>query len=262
MDRAISEQKATILVVDDEPSIIDLLGTVLEEAGYKVVCASNGKEGLRSFFQLKPDLAILDIIMPGMDGVELCRRIREVSQVPIIFLTAKIDVIDRVMGLKEGADYYLTKPMSIVELLAVVESLLRRTDWNRGDESDANFYHDPALTIHYDRRMVLVRGERVSLTPQEFRLLTHLVEHPRQVFSFQELLRDVWDGQVNSPDVVRRYILQLRQKTEETPKVPKLIVTRRGFGYSYVPPPEPTPTNGRPGQSLATHSRRLNSSVG
>lgn len=234
MSEQSASHRAKILVVDDEKAITALLGTVLDEAGYKTFCVSDSAEGLKTFFQEQPDLAILDIMMPGMDGGELCRRIREFSEVPIIFLTAKSEVADRVKGLRDGADYYLTKPVSIVEVLAVVESVLRRSA--QQSQSVDELVQDSVFTIQHDRRAILVQGERVVLTPLEFRLLTHLVKHPRHVFGFQELLRDVWDDEEGSPDVVRRYVHQLRKKVEETPETPQLIVTKRGFGYSYEPP--------------------------
>ncbi|MBI2936500.1 MAG: response regulator transcription factor [Chloroflexi bacterium] len=229
-----TERKITILVVDDEPHIAEILELSLQGAGYQTVSANDGLEGLQAFFHAHPDLAILDIMMPRMDGIELCRRIREVSPVPVIFLTAKGDVTDRVEGLKKGADYYLPKPVSMAELLAVVEAVLRRG--GAAAESVATAYQDAALTINYARREVMVRGERISLSPLEFRLLAFLVQHAGQVFGAEGLLQEVWGSEGYSIDVVRRYISQLRQKIEENPEEPRLIATARGFGYSYESP--------------------------
>ena len=226
-----------ILVVDDEPDILELVQTRLEMAGYEIITAESGDEALKCFFTQRPDLALLDLEMPGMDGFELCERIRQMSDVPIIFLTASSSEFHRVKGLRVGADDYIVKPFSKNELVARVEANLRRASMPPV-ERDEQIYADPVLSIDYRAHLVMVRGNEISLSPLEYRLLTAMLRHPGQVLSQTQLLDLAWgpNSTETSTDSVRLYISYIRGKIEEDPKHPTLIETVREFGYRYVRP--------------------------
>ena len=231
-----AEVKIKILVIDDEDDIRLILATRLDRAGYATVVAADGREGLRLFFNDRPDLVILDIAMPEMDGWQVLERIREMSNLPELMLTAAAQERDKVRGLRGGADDYITKPFSGEEFLARVEASLRRATVNP-ESGENSVYRDPEVTIDYPRHKVAVRGETVELTPTEFRLLGTLTENAGLVLSQDQLLGRVW-GQdyVESADVVRLYIGYLRRKIEVDSGDPKLIETSRGFGYRYRKP--------------------------
>lgn len=228
---------ATILVVDDEQDILELVSIRLEMAGYRTVLAGSGEDALRSFFVERPDLAIVDIDLPVMDGIELCSRMREMSDIPVIFLSAMGAETDRVKGLQAGADDYIVKPFAKDELVARVEAVMRRATMPalKGGEDS---YIDAQLTIDHRAHLVAVRGGEVALSPLEYRLLTSLVRHSGQVLSHHQLLDMAWgpNAMETSPDSVRLYISYLRAKIEENPKRPMLIETVREFGYRYVRP--------------------------
>lgn len=228
---------ATILVVDDEQDILELVSIRLDMAGYRTVLAASGEEALRSFFVERPDLAIVDIDLPVMDGIELCSRMREMSDIPVIFLSAMGSELDRVKGLQAGADDYIVKPFAKEELVARVEAVMRRATMPavRGGEDS---YIDAQLTIDHRAHIVAVRGREVALSPLEYRLLTSMVRHSGQVLSHNQLLDMAWgpNATETSPDSVRLYISYLRAKIEEHPKHPMLIETVREFGYRYVRP--------------------------
>ena len=225
-----------ILVVDDEPALVRLIEQVLSVKGYEVLKASNGQEALRLFFTHRPDLVILDVVMPRMDGWQTCSRIREVSDVPIIILTGREKTEDSVVrGLDYGADEYLIKPVGNRELLARVRAILRRAEMtSTRDVSEGITYGDARLTIDIPDRKVMVNGERVKLTPREFRLLAHLVENAGRVLTHKQLLEAVWGWEyVDDLDYVRIYISHLRQKLELEPSLPKYILTEPGVGYYF-----------------------------
>jgi DNA-binding response OmpR family regulator len=226
-----------ILVVDDEPDILELVQTRPEMAGYETITAESGEEALKCFFTARPDLALLDLEMPGMDGFELCERIRQMSDVPIIFLTAYGSETHRVEGLHVGADDYIVKPFSKNELVARVEANLRRASMP-AVQRDEQLYADPALTVDHRAHLVTVRGTEIALSPLEYRLLTALLRHPGQVLSHTQLLDLAWgqNSHETSTDSVRLYISYIRGKIEEDPKHPTLIETVREFGYRYVRP--------------------------
>jgi DNA-binding response OmpR family regulator len=226
-----------ILVVDDEPDILELVETRLAMAGYETITAESGEDALKSFFTARPDLALLDLEMPGMDGFELCERIRQMSDVPIIFLTAFGSEAHRVKGLQVGADDYIVKPFFKNELVARVEANLRRASMP-SIQRDEQVYVDPALTIDHRAHLVSIRGSEIPLSPLEYRLLTALLKHPGQVLSHTQLLDLDWGPNSNetSTDSVRLYISYIRGKIEEDPKRPRLIETVREFGYRYVRP--------------------------
>ncbi len=233
------EEKATILLVDDDRTLCNLLSMRLTNAGYKVLVASDGLEGLKQFFEAKPSLVILDIMMPKLDGWEVCRRIREVSSVPVLMLTAKGQERDELQGLSLGADDYLSKPFSYQKLLARLEAALRRSQ-PPNMASQETLYRDGAITIDHWRRTVHVRGKQVDLRPLEYRLLVCFTRNAEKVLTHQELLEQVWGPNYDSPGVVKLYVSYLRRKIELDPENPKLILSMWGVGYRYQTPGKST----------------------
>ncbi len=225
----------TILVIDDDPDLRLMLKAQLERKTYRVVLASSGRDGLQKAYQARPDLIILDIMMPGMDGWEVCQRLRELSSVPIIMLTARNMKGDVVKGLESGADDYLTKPFGGAELDARIQAVLRRSGNSNGmGRSRSSFYSNGYLTIDFDRRIVRVRGETVDLTPTEFKLLSCLVRNEGRVLPHCYLLTEVWGPEyADEVDYVKLYIRYLRLKIEEDPKEPVYIQTEWGVGYRF-----------------------------
>lgn len=227
-----------ILVVDDEMPIADILQFNLEKEGYKVTCAYDGLEALRKVEEVKPDLILLDIMLPQKDGMEVCREVRKKHEMPIIMLTAKDSEIDKVLGLELGADDYVTKPFSTRELIARVKANLRRhqqdPDKGNGELSEIIV---GALTIHPDAYIVTKRGEPIELTHREFELVHYLAKHIGQVMTREHLLQTVWGydyfGDVRTVDVTVR---RLREKIEDIASHPTWIVTRRGVGYYFRNP--------------------------
>ena len=227
---------AKILVVDDEASIVTMLAYNLKKEGYDVVTAEDGEVALEKFESEKPDLLLLDIMMPKMDGYEVCRKIREKSNVPIIMLTARADEVDKVVGLEMDADDYVTKPFGNRELIARVKANLRRSDIApvTNNEKDGNNQVYGDLNIDFDRYEVTKRGEVINLTLREFELLTFLATQTPTIFTRENLLEKVWGyeyfGDVRAVDVTIR---RLREKIEDDPSKPKYIVTKRGVGYYF-----------------------------
>jgi two-component system KDP operon response regulator KdpE len=223
-----------ILVVDDDPALLPLIEYTFSKEGYEVYCAADGKEALREFFAHHPDLVILDILMPRMDGWETCRRIREVSEVPIIMLTARDQEEDIIQGLDYGADDYLTKPFSIKVLLAHARAVLRRAALPPLGDEEATTYADDYLTMDLRERRVTVDGELIKLTPTEYRLLAYLVQNDGRCLTSREILQNVWGWEYQDDvDYVRVYVWHLRQKLEEDPKNPRYIQTETGVGYRF-----------------------------
>lgn len=228
-----------ILVVDDEQPIADILRFNLEKEGYEVVCAYDGDEAVALAEEEKPDLVLLDIMLPGKDGNEVCREIRKNQSMPIIMLTAKDSEIDKVLGLELGADDYVTKPFSNRELIARVKANLRRQQQMPEEEEFGNKDIEiGSLVIHPDAYTVSRDGVEIELTHREFELLHYLARHIGQVMTREHLLETVWGydyfGDVRTVDVTVR---RLREKVEENPGTPSWIVTRRGVGY-YLRNPE------------------------
>ncbi|MGD7045614.1 response regulator YycF [Jeotgalibacillus proteolyticus] len=224
-----------ILVVDDEKPIADILQFNLKKEGYEVHCAYDGDEAIAKVNEIKPDLILLDIMLPSRDGMEVCREVRKTFEMPIIMLTAKDSEIDKVLGLELGADDYVTKPFSTRELVARVKANLRRHQALKGqleEENETNEIEVGALTIHPDAYIVSKRGETIELTHREFELLHYLSKHIGQVMTREHLLQTVWGydyyGDVRTVDVTVR---RLREKIEDNPSHPAWIVTRRGVGY-------------------------------
>jgi DNA-binding response OmpR family regulator len=222
-----------VLVVDDDADIRGLLRELLERQGYQVTEAANGREGLRALYASPPDVVLLDVSMPELDGWETLERIRDVSEVPVAMLTARAAELEKVRGLKAGADDYITKPFGRQELLARIEAMLRRGG-DRGPSQDT--YADELLTVDFAQRRVEVRGSDVQLTPLEFRLLAAFVRHPGQLLSHDQLLDLVWgDSFASSRDQVKLYVGYLRRKLKAADESAEPIETVRGFGYRYRP---------------------------
>jgi DNA-binding response OmpR family regulator len=227
---------ASVLVVDDDEDIRGLVRTLLERAGAVVYEAPDGREGMREFHAHRPDLVILDVSMPELDGWQMLDRIRDMSDVPVLMLTARADELERVRGLHAGADDYVIKPFGKQELIARVQALLRRA--SRGPRSEeADSYGDAYLTIDWGQRRVTVGEREVQLTPLEFRLLSTFVRNPRQVLSREQLLELVWgDSYGVGGDQVKLYIGYLRRKLAPDAPDTVPIETVRGFGYRYAAP--------------------------
>ena len=232
-----------VLVVDDEPDLVFLLQDWLEEDGYQVYSATDGAAALRLFFQHRPALSITDLRMPGMNGFQLISRIREMSDVHLLVLSALGGEDHMIRGLDLGADEYLVKPVSRRVFLARVRSLLRRA---APPGEAASGYSDESLTLSFLTHEVLVRGEPIHLRPMEFRLLGCLVQNSDRVIRQQELLDRVWGDQAGSLDSLKWYISSLREKIEENPQSPGLIVTVPRVGYRYLPPGSPSTQTGSP----------------
>ena len=225
-----------ILVVDDEPAQVRLVTQVLTQHGCDVLQASNGQEALRVMFDQKPDLVLLDLMLPGMDGLETCSRIRDVSDIPIIMLTGhKSTEDDIVRGLEYGADEYLLKPVGNKELVARVRAALRRAELPSYLEAKKKApLSDDYVLIDLNERRVVINGERVKLTPREFRLLAFLVENAGSILTHRQVLERVWGWEyMDDVDYVRIYISHLRQKIEPEPNEPKYILTEPGVGYYF-----------------------------
>ena len=227
-------EKKLILIVDDEPRMIKFIRLNLDLEGYRVSEASNGLEALDKVRRELPDLVLLDVMMPEMDGFETLERVREISNVPVIMLTVKAEEEDKVRGLELGADDYVTKPFSPRELSSRIKAVLRRTEMPSPIEKTA-LRVDEDLSIDFNRREVTVRGERVKLRPTEYRLLYHLVNNAGWVMTHETLLSKVW-GYAYRDDshLLRLYITYLRQKIEPDTSNPKYILTERGVGYRFV----------------------------
>ncbi|MCM2676431.1 response regulator YycF [Alkalicoccobacillus plakortidis] len=227
-----------ILVVDDERPIADILKFNLEKEGFEVVCAYDGVEAMEQVKQEKPDLILLDIMLPHKDGMEVCREVRKSYDIPIIMLTAKDSEIDKVLGLELGADDYVTKPFSTRELLARVKANLRRQKTTEEAPVQKELVIGN-LVIYPDAYQVKRRGEPIELTHREFELIHYLAKHLGQVMTREHLLQAVWGydyfGDVRTVDVTVR---RLREKVEDNPSFPAWIITRRGVGY-FLNEPEP-----------------------
>jgi DNA-binding response OmpR family regulator len=224
-----------VLVIED--SEVERAVTVdrLERAGCDVVAAADGTEGLRRLYALRPDVVLLDVVMPGRDGWKTLELIREVSEVPVIMLTGRDSGVERVRGLSSGADDYVGKPYDAAELVARINAVVRRT---KEKAAVREVWDDGVVRIDYAAGEVTAHGEPVSLTPLEFRLLSTLAEHAGQVLSRDQLLELVWgDAATRSQDQVKLYVGYLRRKIERDPASPELIQNVRGFGYRYVKRP-------------------------
>jgi DNA-binding response OmpR family regulator len=228
------ERSARILLVDDEQSIQTLLAFPLRRDGYEVVAATDGREALDRFAEESFDLVVLDVMMPQVDGLEVCRRLRARSAVPIIMLTAKSEEIDKVLGLELGADDYITKPFSMREFRSRVKAALRRADMTPAADADEEPLTHGELTIDFAKRTVSVRGEEAQLTYVEFEILGALARNPGRVFTRDQLLVRIWgDAAYRDPRTIDVHIRHLREKLESDAKEPEYIFTVRGVGYRF-----------------------------
>ena len=229
------DHSPTILLVDDEDAVRTVLTFPLEKDGYVVVQAGDGEEALRRFAEQPVDLVVLDLMLPRLDGLEVCKRLRATSTVPIIMLTARDDELDKVLGLELGADDYITKPFSIREFRSRVRALLRRARQPHvsADEAEARIEAD-GLVIDMSRRTVEVRNEPVTLTYVEFELLRTLASHPGRVYTREMLLQSLWGGsEYREPRTIDVHVRHLREKLEAEPREPEYILTVRGVGYRF-----------------------------
>lgn len=222
----------TILIVDDKASFRNVVRDYLTEEGFRTVTAENGRDALYAARHEKPDLILLDIMMPGMSGLEMLARFREFSDVPVIMLTAVGKPSIKVDGLNKGADDYVTKPFDTDELKARIRALLRRAALSAPEQNQAFSFDGGRLTIDPHARQVTVGGELISLTPTEYKLLLYLAHNAGQVLSYGQILDQVWGpGYGDSPDVVKVYVRRLRTKIEPDPARPCYILTHRSTGY-------------------------------
>lgn len=228
--------KGRILIVEDDPNVSELVGLYLQREGFAVECVDDGQKALDAIEKSPFDLVVLDLMLPSVDGLEVCRRVRRTSDLPIVMLTARGDDIDRILGLELGADDYLPKPFNPRELVARVKAILRRTRTSegKGGESSRTALQVPGLEIDLEARVVRVAGREVSLTPKEFDLLWHLASHPDRTFSRPELLESVWGFDFYGDDrTVDVHVKRLRRKIEPPGHPVRYIVTVWGVGYKF-----------------------------
>jgi DNA-binding response OmpR family regulator len=227
------EPRGTVLVVDDEPTITEVVSRYLQRAGYEARVAADGPTAIQAAGQERPDLVVLDLMLPGMDGLEVMRRLRERDRVSVILLTAKGEATDRVVGLRLGADDYVVKPFSPAELVARVEAVLRRVDEPPEPEESIAF---DRLELDPASRRVTVADEEVQLTVREYELLLHFMRHPGQVFSRDRLMDAVWQYSFyTDTSTVTVHVRRLRAKIEEDPSNPRWLQTVWGVGYRFQP---------------------------
>jgi two-component system KDP operon response regulator KdpE len=222
--------KKKILFVDDDNTLIQFFSEYLASDGFDPITATNGPDALKAAYIHHPDLVILDVMMPGMDGWEVCARLREMSAVPVILVTGKTSETDKLRGFKLGADDYLTKPFSFAELTARIRAVLGRSQQVSSETNSTLQIED--LTIHLEKRTVKRDGHEIILTPTEFRLLEYLAKNHGRAIPEEELAKAVWGNyREEEASTVRRYIFLLRQKVEKDPANPTVVKTLRGFGY-------------------------------
>jgi two-component system KDP operon response regulator KdpE len=235
MPRSNQRDTKRILVVDDEPKMIGFIRMNLELEGYQVVEASSGLEALEAVRTKLPDVILLDVMMPDLDGFETLKMLREFSSIPVIMLTAAGEENDKVYGLELGADDYVTKPFGPRELTSRIKAVLRRTADSDRSPEQAVLRIDERLQVDFNRREVIVDGEHVKLRPTEYRLLYHLIENAGWTVPHEQLLAKVWGYEYrDEAHYVRLYVNYLREKIEEDPSNPRYILTERGVGYRFV----------------------------
>jgi two-component system response regulator RegX3 len=224
-----------ILVVDDEPAIVDAVSYALEGEGYEVESRNDGESALEAAREDSFDLILLDLMLPGLSGTEVCRRLRDESDVPVLMLTARDSEADRVLGLEVGADDYVAKPFSVAELVSRVRAILRRRELDRAGRGYA-FKRVGSLALDLARHKVSIGADEIQLTPSEFRLLALLAEDPERVYSRREIMQHLWESSyVGDERACDIHISNLRRKLEDEPDDPKRILTVRGVGYKLVP---------------------------
>ncbi len=225
-----------ILIIEDHEEMLRLLQIDLEQHDYKVITASNGLDGLRTFRESRPDLVVLDVSLPMMDGLAVCQRIRESSDVPILMMTAHAVTEEQIAaGLDIGADEYMLKPLRNIEFHARINALLRRASLGESTPQQPSSYQDDYLSVDIATRRVCVAGEDVRLTPTEFKLLATFIRHPGEVITFQQLLKQVWgDEYISEHHYPRIYVSHLRRKIEPDTKRPAYIHNEYGIGYRFI----------------------------
>jgi two-component system KDP operon response regulator KdpE len=224
----------TLLLVDDDTTLLRFLTEYLEREGYAVRTAERGQAALRQFYEARPDIVVLDVMMPGMDGWEVCARLRELAETPVILLTAKTSEADKLRGFRLGVDDYITKPFSLAELGARIRAVLTRTVGQRSQQ--ASVLQVGALRVDLGRREASLGGQTLELTPTEFRLLACLAARPGQAVAQADLVKEAWGGlRQETGSALRRYVWFLRQKIEADPDQPKRLLTVRGYGYRLEP---------------------------
>lgn len=243
------EDSKLVLVVDDEPRMINFIRMNLELEGYRVISATDGLDAVRKTREMLPDIVLLDIMMPEMDGYETLQAIREESTVPVIMLTARSEESDKVKGLDLGADDYITKPFSPRELISRVKAVIRRAELP-AQVDKATIVIDDRLSVDFNRREVIVEGRPVKLRPTEWRLLYHLMQNAGWVVPHETLLSKVWGWEYrDETQYLRLYITYLRQKIEPDPAHPRYILTERGVGYRFVDY-KTAPAGGKPPRTI------------
>jgi DNA-binding response OmpR family regulator len=226
-----------IVVVDDDPTVADVVGRYLVRDGHTVQSVRDGQEALRLIAMHPPDLVVLDLMLPGIDGLEVCRRLRERWPIPVVMLTALGDENDRLAGFEIGADDYVTKPFSPRELAMRVRSVLRRARGGLPDKPDQGVITDRELSVDLAAHEVRSGGKLVQLTSREYDLLLFLMRNPRQAFTREQLLNEVWGWTFGDTSTVTVHVRRLREKLESDPTVPRRIITVWGVGYRYEPEP-------------------------
>lgn len=240
-----------VLVVDDDPTVAEVVAGYLTGAGYEVARAANGPDALEQYAARRPDLAVLDLMLPGMDGFEVCRRMRAHGPVPVIMLTARGDEDDRILGLETGADDYVTKPFSPRELVLRVDSVLRRAGAAAAPSGRAALLRGGGLVLDPAARSATRQGRALALTLREFDLLAFLLRHPGRVFTREELMRGVWGWDFGDLSTVTVHVRRLRGKIEADPARPELIRTVWGVGYRLDLPPDPATEPVAPSDSVS-----------
>ena len=228
-------EKDSILLVEDEDRDRQLITTALEREGYEVLAVPSGEEGLAALDSFRPDLVLLDLMLPGVDGLTVCRQIRSRQDVPVIMITGRDEEVDKVVGLELGADDYITKPYGVRELVARVRAMLRRTVITERAAAQKKKLTYPSLEVDLPTRTVRLEGEEIHLTPKEFDLLFHLASQPRRVFTREEIVEEVWGYTTSSGDLrtVDTHVKRLRKKLEEGRDVPWSLATVWGVGYKF-----------------------------
>jgi DNA-binding response OmpR family regulator len=226
--------KGRILLIEDDVEFSNLTRMWLKNAGYDVLSAEDGVEGMRRIYSSRPNLVLLDANIPKMDGWEVCRRIRDMSDIPVLMVTVNGHKSDRIRGFDLGADDYITKPVDFRELIARVQAVLRRTGSTVIDNEPSNF-HNGEIEIEWRSRQVCVRGQRVKLSPTEFKILSCLIKNRGWIVTHEQLLEKAWGpNYIGDKSFVKLYIRYLRQKIEKNPHNPRLILTERGVGYYFA----------------------------
>ena len=229
------DQRFCVLAIDDDPDMLRFLETLLGKRGFRVVVALDGQTGLRLAWQTRPDAIVLDIMMPGLDGFDVCRRLRQVTEAPIVFVTARGDTEALEQGLSLGAADYVVKPFRPQELVSRLKASLRRPHADDDRDGKASLFVGDSVMLDCNRQVLVLDGRVVTLTPTEFDVLRLLMAHPGTVFTVNAILARVWGAErMGDPGLVKHYVYQLRQKIEEEPEAPQHLHTVRGRGYYFT----------------------------